>query len=322
MSTKKYIKSTFKSDRPALVYEIERGEWRETFRKPENYFAHATRTTWVSTTGFNTFVLYKGLWYMTERIGGHGTITTLSFVEITAEEAAAEEMKRASKYMEEAQTEEAAAVNAAIEYDAESAKRHAKDAEFAADFAESAAKLATEYAAEAGTAEACSTADVANEYAHIARREANRARETAEQAEAEAAQPAPQIDDAQPYYIVVINAEGLDTEEERYQTEAERDEAGRYFSSDGYDYMGSDGNVDYYREPAPVDVRHLQMDADATAEAREAWTGEGLYRIGWSDGGTYSAAIWYETPEDLAADIRSACEEATTTHLAYAEPVA
>ena len=49
------------------------------------------------------------------------------------------------------------------------------------------------------------------------------------------------------------------------------------------------------------------------------WSGEGLYRIAWSDGGQKSDPHHYETAEELAADLTSAYQHATETHQPYAE---
>lgn len=183
---KKYIKST----RSNLVYEIERQSFTEKFRTPEDYFTHATRSVWYSTTGFNMFVQYKGAFYMIDRTDAHGYITSLEFVEISAEQAAAIAAERTAELMSEAEAYERNTVNAAIEYDAESATEYAKQAEFNATVAESYARRAAEYAAEAGTSAAASAADTAAEYAAFTRSHADRATETAEQAAAEAAQRA------------------------------------------------------------------------------------------------------------------------------------
>ena len=49
------------------------------------------------------------------------------------------------------------------------------------------------------------------------------------------------------------------------------------------------------------------------------WSGEGLYRIAWSDGGQKSDPHHYESAEELAADLTSAYQRATETHQPYAE---
>lgn len=200
---KKYIKST----RSNLVYTIERQEYSETFRTPENYFKHATRAAWYSVNAsFNVFVYYKGIYYMAERTDNHGVITTLEFIEISAEQAAAIEAKNAEEHMTKAEAYERDTANAAIEYDAESATEYAKQGEFSATVAESYASRAAEYAAEAGTTEAASAADAAAEYAAFARSYADSATETAEQAAAEAAQRAAWLE-ANPEQAAYIEAE-------------------------------------------------------------------------------------------------------------------
>lgn len=180
---KKYIKST----RGNLVYEIERQSFTEKFRTPEDYFTHATRNVWYSTTGFNVFVQYKGAFYMIDRTDTHGYITSLEFSPVTAEEAAAAKMERAAQAMSEAQEHEAKTAAAALDYDTETAEAEAREARFAADYAAILAKDAAELAAEAGTSNAASIADATAEYAERARRYATSAEETAEQNAAEAA---------------------------------------------------------------------------------------------------------------------------------------
>lgn len=187
---KKYIKST----RGNLVYTIERQSFTETFRTPENYFQHATRSVWYSTTGFNMFVQYKGTFYMIDRVDGD-QITTLAFDAITAEEAAAAKMERAAQAMSEAQEHEAKTAAAALDYDTETAEAEAREASFSAAYAVVLAKDAAAIAAKAGTSEAASIADTASEYAERAREYARRATETADQSAAEAEQRA-KADDA------------------------------------------------------------------------------------------------------------------------------
>lgn len=181
---KKYIKSA----RGTLVYEIERQSFTEKFRTPEDYFTHATRSVWYSTTSFNVFVQYRGAFYMIDRTEAHGYITTLEFIEINAEEAAEAKMQRAAQAMDEAQEHEAKAAAAALDHDTETAEAEAREARFAADYAAHLAMNAYCLAAEAGTSEAASAADATAEYAAFARSYADRATETAEQA---AAEPAP-----------------------------------------------------------------------------------------------------------------------------------
>lgn len=183
---KKYIKSI----RSNLVYEIERQNYTETFRTPENYFTHATRNVWYSTTGFNMFVQYKGAFYMIDRTEAHGYITSLEFSPVTAEEAAAAKMERAAQAMSEAQEHEAKTAAAALEYDTETAEAEAREARFAADYAANLAINAAVLAAEAGTSDAASIADITAEYAERARRYAISAEETAEQNAAELAERA------------------------------------------------------------------------------------------------------------------------------------
>lgn len=174
---KKYIKSA----RGNLVYEIERQSFTEKFRTPEDYFTHATRSVWYSTTGFNMFVQYKGAFYMIDRTDAHGYITSLEFSPVTAEEAAAAKMERAAQAMSEAQEHEAKTAAAALDYDTETAEAEAREARFSADFAAHLAKQAYNLAAEAGTSNAASIADATAEYAEQAREYARRATETAEQ---------------------------------------------------------------------------------------------------------------------------------------------
>lgn len=183
---KKYIKSTSGT----LVYEIERQSFTEKFRTPEDYFTHATRKVWYSTTGFNVFVQYKGAFYMIDRTEAYGYITSLEFSPVTAEEAAAAKMERAAQAMSEAQEHEAKTAAAAFDYDTETAEAEAREARFSADYAAILAKDAAELAAEAGTSNAASIADATAEYAERARRYATSAEETAEQNAAELAERA------------------------------------------------------------------------------------------------------------------------------------
>ena len=174
---KKYIKSQREG---SLIYEIERQEYSEKFRTPENYFAHATRRVWYSTTGFTVFVQYNGTFYMIDRVDGD-QITTLAFDTVTAEEAAAAKMERAAQAMSEAQEHEAKTAAAALDYDTETAEAEAREARFSAAYAAILAEDAAAIAARAGISEAASIADTASEYAEQAREYARRATETAEQ---------------------------------------------------------------------------------------------------------------------------------------------
>lgn len=181
MSKVKYIKST----RSNLVYAIERSEYKTKFRTPDNYFAHAERSTWISKVGFNTFVLYKSTWYSVDHTD-YGYITILEFVEIDAEQAAEIETAKAYEAMQEASEHERKASDAAIEYDPETAKKEAQEARFSAAYAKACAKHASEYAAAAGTSSAAVSADIAGEYAAHAADDARSATETAERAAVEA----------------------------------------------------------------------------------------------------------------------------------------
>ena len=63
----------------------------------------------------------------------------------------------------------------------------------------------------------------------------------------------------------------------------------------------------------------------AARDAADAWEGEGYYVIGWSDGGedwTSEGPVWFDTEEELAAEILCAYGDATDTHLPGAEKVA
>lgn len=66
-------------------------------------------------------------------------------------------------------------------------------------------------------------------------------------------------------------------------------------------------------------VDAIAEQAETAADARAEWSGEGLYRIAWSDGGQKSDPHHYETAEELAADLTSAYQHATDTHQPYAE---
>jgi len=193
---KKYIKS----QRGSLTYEIERQSYSVKFRTPDNYFAHATRTVWYSTTGFNVFVQYKGTFYMIDRLDNGDEVTSIEFDAITAEEAAAAKMERAAQAMSEAQKHEAKTAAAALDYDTETAEAEAREARFSADYAAILASDAAELAAEAGTSNAASIADAAAEYAERARRYAISAEETAEQNAREAAADPEDLEEPAPIY--------------------------------------------------------------------------------------------------------------------------
>ena len=94
-------------------------------------------------------------------------------------------MKEADREMVAAEEAERAAIDAAIDYDPETAAAFAQQAEEHAEAAEDAAQKAWYAAAQAGTSEAASLAEIASEYAAHARRDADRATETAEQNAAE-----------------------------------------------------------------------------------------------------------------------------------------
>lgn len=127
----------------------------------------------------------------------------------TAEAEAAKEAAREA--MEEAGEHERKAVEAAWSYDTETVAAHAQQAEEAAQRAEQAARNASYAADDAGTLEAHELADMAAEYAAYARRDADRATETAE-ANARELEERAEI-------IAAIEAEDL---REYIQTEAER----------------------------------------------------------------------------------------------------
>ena len=95
-------------------------------------------------------------------------------------------MKEADREMIAAEEAERAAINAAIDYDAETAAAFAQQAEEHAAAAEEAACKAWKAAEQAGTSEAAALAEIASEYAAHARRDADRATETAEQNAVEA----------------------------------------------------------------------------------------------------------------------------------------
>lgn len=56
-----------------------------------------------------------------------------------------------------------------------------------------------------------------------------------------------------------------------------------------------------------------------TEDVRDAWEGEGTYRIAWSDGGQSYDARRYGSADELADDLRGAYLDASETHLPYAE---
>ena len=52
------------------------------------------------------------------------------------------------------------------------------------------------------------------------------------------------------------------------------------------------------------------------------WTGEGWYRIGWSDGGmdwTNNGPIWFDCERDFDYEMYVVNEHSTETHLPYVE---
>lgn len=56
-------------------------------------------------------------------------------------------------------------------------------------------------------------------------------------------------------------------------------------------------------------------------DVEDAWEGEGWYQVSYSDGGQSYDERWYGTSDELADDLRGAYEDATETHLPYAERV-
>lgn len=75
-----------------------------------------------------------------------------------------------------------------------------------------------------------------------------------------------------------------------------------------------------YRYEGFEDVTYaLEAAERARGDAKAAWRGEGWYRIGWSDGGTYGEHYWYYDDGELAGDLESAYLESTETHLPYVE---
>lgn len=102
-----------------------------------------------------------------------------------------EAMQEAEKAMQEAAEAEHKTADAAIVYDTEAAAAHAAEARRAAIAAERAAAKAAAAASMTGASGiTCSTADIVSEYAAYARRDADRATDTAEQNAAEAEQRA------------------------------------------------------------------------------------------------------------------------------------
>ena len=73
-----------------------------------------------------------------------------------------------------------------------------------------------------------------------------------------------------------------------------------------------------------TDMSYLyEMTDEANKEARRVWSGEGFYRIFWSDGGmdwTNNGPVWFDTADELAAEIMTAKESAEKDmHFACAE---
>lgn len=253
---KKYIKST----RSNLVYEIERQNFTEKFRTPEDYFTHATRSVWYSTTGFNMFVQYKGAFYMIDRTDAHGYGTSLEFSPVTAEEAAAAKMERAAQAMSEAHEHEAKTAAAALDYDTETAATEAREANFSAAYAVILAKDAAAIAAKAGTSEAASIADTASEYTERAREYARSATETAEQAAAEAEQRAETLEGIDDAAADPENLEEPAPTYQRYELEA---------------YLGD------YADDYDVDAIEAEATEHDPRTGRTVWTPEAVRDL-WS----------------------------------------
>lgn len=328
---RKYIKS----ERSNLVYTIERQNYTETFRTPENYFKHATRAAWFSVdAGFNVFVYYQGVFYMVARVDGHGTITTLSFTEVTAEEATAATADYVAELMNQAQDYERAAIDAAIEYDAESASKNAKEAEFNATAAEAYARKAAEYAAEAGTPEAAGAADDAGEFAAIARRDADHATETAEQATAEAeqaeatehdmpddetaaaeAEAAKAIDEATKCVNAIENADPANVKEHYKAADRHAFNAQRH-AQRAHDYRADEAERAAFFAASEADIELQQMAyeaAEALADAANATNAErrAARAVAYSE---IAGAGWMATDEDrdtVAAMVEAIAASAT-----------
>lgn len=65
-----------------------------------------------------------------------------------------------------------------------------------------------------------------------------------------------------------------------------------------------------------------KVEGAIAKDVEDAWDGEGYYSIAWSDGGedwTSEGSLYFETPEELADELRAAYAHATETHLPYAE---
>lgn len=64
-----------------------------------------------------------------------------------------------------------------------------------------------------------------------------------------------------------------------------------------------------------------EIESMVKEDVEDAWEGEGWYQVSFSDGGQSYEERWYGSGEELAEDLRSAYEDATETHLPYAERV-
>lgn len=277
------MKKTIKSTRSNLVYDIERADWNVKFRTPENYYRHTERRAWISTVGFNMFVEYKGAFYMVCRTDEHGYITSIDFAEVSAEAAAAAKYESARELADEAQSAEAATSAAALDYNREAVEEQAREAQFAAMAAKNSAEAAREYAEQAGTKEALVFVEMALEEAERARQFAADAADIAENYTDEG-QQGTERKSAEPETAAQISE--ATKEASRAASDAEKADAARFA---------------------------------ARAEAREAWDGEGLYILKWSDGGQSGEPTHYETVEDMARDLMSAYQGATETHQPYME---
>lgn len=64
-----------------------------------------------------------------------------------------------------------------------------------------------------------------------------------------------------------------------------------------------------------------EIEGMVREDVEDAWEGEGWYRVSYSDGGQSYDERRYGTSDELADDLRGAYEDATETHLPYAERV-
>jgi hypothetical protein len=91
----------------------------------------------------------------------------------------------------------------------------------------------------------------------------------------------------------------------------------------GAEGLGIESEEEFNTYEEALAAYEAVKDADqARADAAKAWSGEGWYRIGYSDGGqdfTNDGAVWHETAAELASNMAGAYAHSSGTHLPYIE---